>query len=83
LTRTGHLGDDLNRRELVGCLFLLDDLLQRESYLAGELEEVTPTVLSQKQVRNESPLPEYLLPTVSQQSDAVLTVGPWKPSVSS
>lgn len=56
-----YLGDDRVRRELVGCLFLLDDLLQREAFLASELKEVAPSVLSERQVRNESPLPEFLL----------------------
>ncbi|NLF72719.1 MAG: DUF2764 family protein [Candidatus Anammoximicrobium sp.] len=56
-----HVENDRPRHELVGCLFLLDDLLQREGYLAGELEQVDPAVLSIHQVRNESPLPEYLI----------------------
>jgi hypothetical protein len=55
-----HLIDSRQRYELVGSLFLLDDLLQRESFLAGEVEEVDPAVFSIQQARNESPLPEYL-----------------------
>ena len=64
-----HLRDDPQRQELVNCLFLLDDLLQREAYLAGELKEVAPTVLTQKQARNESPLPTFLLPEVHPDTD--------------
>jgi hypothetical protein len=64
-----YLGDDPGRRELVGCLFLLDDLLQREAYLAGELKEVAPAVLSERQVRNQSPLPEFLLATDGLEGD--------------
>ncbi len=55
-----HLADSRGRHELVGSLFLLDDLLQREAFLAGELPEVDPAVLTVQQARNESPLPEYL-----------------------
>lgn len=64
-----HLGDDSERQALVGSLFLLDDLLQREAYLAGELQEVAPAVLSEKQVRDESPLPLYLVPRDSEDGD--------------
>ena len=49
-------------RDMVGSLFLLDDLRQREAYLAGELEDMEPTVLSVSQMLNRSPLPEYLVP---------------------
>ena len=66
-----YLGDDHSRRELVGSLFLLDDLLQREAYLAGELQEATPAILSEKQVRNESPLPEFLLSADRREMDGV------------
>jgi hypothetical protein len=55
-----HVEEDRQRHELVGSLFLLDDLLQREAFLAGELEEADPAVFSIQQVRNESPLPEFL-----------------------
>lgn len=55
-----HVGDDGRLQELAGSLFLLDDLLQREAFLAGELEEVDPAVFSIQQARNESPLPEFL-----------------------
>jgi hypothetical protein len=55
------LAGERGRYELVGSLFLQDDLLQREAYLAGELEEVEPVVLSVGQARNESPLPEFFV----------------------
>ena len=66
-----HLADDPDRRKLVNCPCLLDDLLQRESYLAGELQTVAPAVLSEKQTRDESPLPEFLLPEVHQDDNQV------------
>jgi len=68
-----HLSDSRQRYELVGVLFLLDDLLQREAFLAGELDEVDPTVFSIQQARNESPLPEYL--AGNSPTDAKSTLG--------
>lgn len=47
---------------LVGLVFLSDDLLQREAFLAGEVQQVEPVVLQLAQVRNEAPLPEFLVP---------------------
>ncbi len=47
-------------REPVDAVLLLDDLMQRESFLAGESTEVAPTVLTPAQARNEEPLPELL-----------------------
>lgn len=68
------LAGDRGRYELVGSLFLQDDLLQREACLAGELEEVEPIVLSVGQARNESPLPEFL--ALEPESDAEQRRGP-------
>jgi len=56
-----HLADHRGRHQLVGSLFLLDDLLQREAYLAGELPETDPAVLTVQQAQNESPLPDCLV----------------------
>ena len=56
---------------LLETLFVLDDLLQREAFLAGELKEVNPTVLTPQQVRNEAPLPPYLLGDTPEASDAL------------
>lgn len=47
-------------REPVDAVLLLDDLQQRESFLAGESTEVAPTVLTPAQARNEEPLPDLL-----------------------
>ncbi|MFP3937359.1 MAG: DUF2764 family protein [Phycisphaerae bacterium] len=49
-------------RRLIETLMLSDDLLQREAMLSGELEEVSPAVLSAAQARNDEPLPDYLTP---------------------
>ncbi|HSW45364.1 MAG TPA: DUF2764 family protein [Phycisphaerae bacterium] len=45
---------------LVQALFLLDDLVQREAFLAGEVGDVEPAVLSVAQARNEAPMPSCL-----------------------
>ncbi len=57
-----HLGDDPAPAELVKAIFLGDDLLQRDSYLSGEAQEVSPVVLSPAQATNEGPLPDELSP---------------------
>lgn len=46
--------------ELVRTILLSDDLLQRESFLAGEAGAVEPAVLTEAQARNEAPLPDFL-----------------------
>ncbi|MBN1488293.1 MAG: DUF2764 family protein [Phycisphaerae bacterium] len=46
--------------QVVEALFLLDDVLQREAFLAGERQAVEPTVLTPAQARNEAPLPAEL-----------------------
>lgn len=42
------------------ALLLSDDLLQREAFLSGEIEQLEPAVLTIAQAQNEEPLPEYL-----------------------
>lgn len=49
-------------QRLMETLLLSDDLLQREALLSGELQEVSPAVLSPAQARDDEPLPDYLLP---------------------
>jgi hypothetical protein len=45
---------------LIEAIFLSDDLLQRQAYLSGELEDFEPVVLSEAQIKDEEPLPDYL-----------------------
>ncbi len=45
---------------LVKTLFLSDDLLQRDSLLAGEIDEAEPAVLTIAQVSDQEPLPDCL-----------------------
>ena len=56
----GHALYNRSARELIQAIFLGDDLLQRQSFLAGELKDVSPTVLTAAQVRNQEPLPAWL-----------------------
>ncbi len=49
-------------RVLLEALLLSDDLLQRQAFLSREVEKTEPTVLTPSQVRDEEPLPEYLIP---------------------
>lgn len=55
-----HVGERPAARALVDALLLFDDLRQREAFLAGELKEVSPVVLTPAEVRNEQPLPPFL-----------------------
>jgi len=57
-----HVGESAAATAILEAIFLSDDLLQRESVLAGELDEPEPTVLTVEQVRDEAPLPPYLAP---------------------
>jgi len=55
-----HVEENRPWREQLEALLLLDDLLQRESLLAGETDQVEPAVLSLQQAQGEAPLPEVL-----------------------
>lgn len=61
--------------ELVGAIFLWDDLLQREAVLAGEpVDEPDPCVLTVQQVRGEHPLPGYLATAVETEPQVSLGI---------
>ncbi|MFW6062438.1 MAG: DUF2764 family protein, partial [Planctomycetota bacterium] len=66
--------EDSDGYDLVEAVLLSDDLLQRESALAGELTVPAPAVLSPVQVRGEEPLPPKL------QTAETVTAGPRAPS---
>ena len=66
-----HVGEETPRGELVGAVFLLGDLLEREAFLAGEIEQVEPVVLTVRQARNEAPLPDFLAPRAEGDADSV------------
>jgi len=61
-------------RRLVGTLLLFDDLLQREAFLAGEVDSVDPAVLTPVQARNEAPLPADLVATEEPAREANVAV---------
>ncbi|MFO8010000.1 MAG: DUF2764 family protein [Dehalococcoidia bacterium] len=46
---------------LLSTLFLSDDLLQRQAYLAGEIEELELAVLTRLQGQGKERLPDYLV----------------------
>ena len=58
LERVGHARGP---RELLEVLFLGADLVMREALLAGELTEAEPFVLAPEVMRNEAPLPPFLV----------------------
>ncbi len=73
-----HVGEHTPRGELVGAVFLLDDLLEREAFLAGEIEQVEPAVLTVRQARNEAPLPEFLAPRAEGDTGALGADALWE-----
>lgn len=73
-----HVGERAPRGRLVGTVLLSDDLLQREAFLAGEVEEVEPAVLSVPQARGEAPLPEHLAPPAEQEALAIEADRVWE-----
>ncbi len=77
-----HLDGSWSRHELVSTIFLLVDLVHREGYLAGEVEEFDPAVLSVQQGYGEQPLPESLLefmaPEESGQQSGILADRVWE-----
>jgi hypothetical protein len=56
-----QVGPAAGARPLLEAVFLSDDLLQHQAFLAGEREELELTVLTPDQGKNEQPLPEYLM----------------------
>ena len=75
LPHLGSLGDDApltagyllqsviecgGPRAVLEAILLSDDLLQRDALLAGELDRAEGFVLTESQLRDDEPLPEYL-----------------------
>jgi hypothetical protein len=57
----GMLDDLPGPRAVAQAVLLSGDLLQRQAMLAGELPDPTPAVLTVAQLRDEAPLPDYLV----------------------
>lgn len=55
-----HVSSSADPEALVKTLFLSDDLLQRDSLLAGEIDQAEPAVLTIAQASDQEPLPDYL-----------------------
>lgn len=55
-----HVREVDGNTALIEAIFLSDDLLQHQAYLSGELEDFDPVVLSEAQIKDEEPLPDYL-----------------------
>jgi len=72
-----RLSDAPAPRALVEALLLGDDLLQREALLAGEADQVDPTVLAAAQVRDEAPLPAYLQTTAEDRARKIAVDATW------
>ncbi len=58
-----HVAPSPGALQAIKTILLGDDLLQRQALLSGEISEAQPSVLTQPQMRNEEPLPEYLATT--------------------
>jgi hypothetical protein len=65
-----HVRGNSAPEALVKAILLGDDLLQRQSFLAGETPEPAAVVLSDAQIRNEEPLPAYLQEVIASESTA-------------
>jgi hypothetical protein len=59
--------------EIVQLLFLNDDLLQREAFLAGEIDQdhMDPAVLSPEQLTGKEPLPDFLVTGHEEKKESV------------
>ncbi|MHC4982207.1 MAG: DUF2764 family protein [Planctomycetota bacterium] len=66
-------------REIVEAMLLGDDLLRREALLAGEIDQgrAEPVVLSPAQMRDEEPLPSYLVAAEQERPRAVAADAVW------
>jgi len=66
------VGERQRYRTLVGAIFLWDDLVQREAFLAGELAEVVPAVLSVEQASNQAPLPPEIAESIEENPPSAI-----------
>lgn len=73
-----HVADSPTARALVGTLLMADDLLERQAYLSGEIEDVSPILLTPSQVRDEEPLPDYLAGEQEQAPGRIAADAVWE-----
>ena len=72
-----HVAEAPIPHALIEALLLGDDLLQREAAMAGECATPTPSVLTQAQMTQETPLPEYLVPGATDHAPRVAADATW------
>jgi hypothetical protein len=65
-----HVSGSSVAEALVKAILLGEDLLQRQSFLAGETPEPEAIVLSEAQIHNEEPLPVYLQEVIASENTA-------------
>ncbi|MFO8102076.1 MAG: DUF2764 family protein [Dehalococcoidia bacterium] len=63
---------------LIEVLFLSDDLLQRQAFLAGEIQEAEPAALTEAQIRNEEALPEFLQSSAEERPGTFMQDSLWE-----
>ncbi len=64
-----YIGNQSGVCDLLGAVFLSDDILQSQAWLAGEIESLELAVLSPAQAKNEEPLPSFLVSDQQASSD--------------
>jgi Protein of unknown function (DUF2764) len=69
--------NDNSLKTLLEAVFLSDDLLQHQAFLTGEMTKPSPVVLTESQVRNEQPVPEYLIRQESERSAKIPADALW------
>jgi len=72
-----HVRPSARPAALVDTILLSDDLVQREAFLAKEIDAVAPAVLAAEQARDESPLPEPLAPAEEAAARPVASDAVW------
>ncbi len=63
-----HVGPAADACQAIETILLGGDLIQREAVQSGELKSADPIVLTEAQLRDEQPLPEYLAENAELQS---------------
>ncbi len=63
-----HVGPAADACRAIEAILLGGDLMQREAVLSGELQSADPIVLTEAQLRDEQPLPDYLAETADLHS---------------
>jgi hypothetical protein len=65
------VSDNAAPKALLEAVFLSDDLLQWQSFLAGEITDLYPVVMTEAQAGQQAPLPVYLVADTQMESSTV------------